>query len=340
MEKENEKLKLELLRAKKKIKLEQTGAPRSGTPGTESAMQREVKKCAKNILWKVCKFLKNDAKLSKATKYVMETLVLSEHEGLEGAELIEAQEVWKKTCEVDVRTALNRQRNYVQQELREVMEEECFQKNMIEEFPNEEQILDVVLRIKLDDQTPEAERLVHEKLFDNYWNVLIPKVAGHSHWGPSKRHHELMSFGKEDPKDKKCQCYVTASDEAFLAMIWLNCYKKWAYKHKCKVENREPDEKDPEMQTPYTNSKVGQKKFGGWTDDGILKYLAVLNNINENRDKQKKYLQDVEQEALDRIRVVEKVDEKEAKRKTKKRKAAGKSKFADEEDDEEDYENW
>jgi len=265
---------------------------------------------------------------------------LAEMEGLEGTELAEAEETWKNNYASIIRIALNRQRNYVQQELREVMED-VFKKNQEADYPNLEQMMNIIVRDKMDKDTPKAEREVYEKIFDNYWNVLIPKVAGHSYWGPSKRHHGLLSFHKEDPDDQEAMPYVSASDEAFLAILWMNCYKKWAYKAQCARNNTEPNAEHADMQTPYTNAKGGQKRFGGWNADGIKMFDEIKARIDKNRSKQAKYITAVEKLALERIRKEEKVDEKEANRKTKKKKGGGSAAIIDSDtDDEDDYEAW
>lgn len=340
VQKENQQLKLELRRIQKKLKLDRTGG--SGRPivaGTNRAMQREVHKCTKQKLWKICKFLRSQGKLDKATKFVMEKLQLAEMDGLEGSDLVDAQETWKATFSKSVRTALNKQRNYVQQELRELMEKEVFQKGKEDEFPDEKQILDIAMRNKLDDATPKEERALYEKLFDNYWNILTPKVAGHFAWGPNKRHYELMSSGKEDDDSEN---YVSPSDEAFLVLIWLNCYKKWRYRELLKRDEpeKELEEDHDDMKTPYTDAKGGQKIFGGWNEAGITKFRELEKAIKENRETEKKYIEEVEQQALERIRKVEKVAEKDASRKTKKRKKKVAAIEEESTDDENDYGMW
>jgi hypothetical protein len=356
--KENEMLKMKLLRLQKKLKLDRTGAARnSASSGTQTAMVREVSKCTKSKLWKVCKFIKNHAKLDKATKFVMETLDLTEMEGLKGKELVEAQEVWKAKYSGVVRQALNKQRNYVQQEIRHVLLQN-FKQNKEKEFPNIDQMLELIMRNKLDEDTEEAERHLYEKIFDNYWNVLMPKVAGHARWGPTKRHYELLSTGKEDLSDKNAPTYVSASDEAFLAVLWMNCYNKWWSQEQKRrkdgadsvpddeEENDEDDDdadptKEQDYTTPYTNCKAGQKKFGGWNKAGIEKYHKLLDKIEKNRKEQAKYILAVEKEALERIRKVAKVDEKDAGRKSKKRATKpNTSEFDEETDDENDYTVW
>ena len=268
--------------------------------------------------------------------------MLTEFEGLKDAELADAEEIWKNRYARFVRTSLNKQRNYVQQELREVMEQ-VFKDNKEAEYPNVEQMLAIVLRDKLDDDTPDEEREQHEKFLDNYWNVLLPKVATHKAWGPNRRHHGLLSFDKENPDNKEALPSVSASDEAFIAVLWMNCYSKWRYKSLCVRNNEEVDENDPQMETPYTDAKGGQKKFGGWNADGIKEFDKLKEKIEKNRTKQKKYVEAVEQAALERIRKAEKVEEQEAMRKTKRKKGrSGSAAIMDEDetDDENDHGMW
>jgi hypothetical protein len=66
-----------------------------------------------------------------------------------------------------------------------------------------------------------------------------------------------------------------------------------------------------------------------------------LEAIEKNRKEQSDYIKAVENLALERIRKEEKVDEKDAGRKSKKRmKTTSKCEFADEVDDENDYSKW
>ena len=108
-------MKMELLRYKKRAKIDQSGTSAPRLSGTQSAMVREVQSTTKKGLWKICKFIKNDQKLNKAVKYVMEMMDLADFDGLEGEALVSAQEEWKVHHSKFVRQALNKQRNYVQQ---------------------------------------------------------------------------------------------------------------------------------------------------------------------------------------------------------------------------------
>jgi hypothetical protein len=341
-EKENAALREKLERLTKRMKLERSG-PSRAVSTNEVAMIREVKKHTKKRLWKRCKFFISEKKLLKGTKFVMKGMHLTDLEGLRGRDLIHAQEDWIATYKNVVREAINKQRNYVQQELHDYMFDEVFKKGLEEQFPTDKDIRDLVLRDKLDGDTPDEERAIMETKFDNYWNVLMPKAAGDHSWGKSKRHYGLMSTAllvDDAPEDEQQLC-VSAADEAFLALIWLNCYKKWWYNAQVKrgVDKKDLYEKD--LETPFTDPKSGQAKFGGWKDEGLEEFKELCTAIEKNRMKEKVYLKNVETAALKRIRTQEKVDELDAKRSEKKKKGNKKRTYNEDENDEEsDYEQW
>ena len=310
------------------------------------AMELVVAKTTKRELWKICKFIKNEDFLLKATNYVMQCLDLSDFEGYHGKELIERQEIWKATYSSVVREALNRHRNYVQGEIRKVVFEDLIA-NDPPDLPNKEELVNLVLRDKLEDDTPKDEREHHEKLFDKYWTVLLPKVAGNSFWGPSRRHYYLPSNGKDDrlvPEGSELEesvPLVSASDEAFLAVTYINAYHKWvkqAEKHEESVEKRKTDpnallydpSKDKEdYKLPYTNAKAGNKKFGGWRSEGILKYDKLVKDIEDNRKKNRKFVKDVEAAALERIQKEVGIIGDNESAKKKKPKTKSENYFAD-----------
>ena len=114
-----------------------------------------------------------------------------------------------------------------------------------------------------DKESPEKKRM--EQLLDLYHDVLLPKVCGVQRWGPKNRrtgcistHGTALGKGDLDP------C-VECNDEAFLVLLWENCFSKWTYtnQHKRAGTTAETDpEVEPKLKTPYTNAKGGQKRFG------------------------------------------------------------------------------
>ena len=337
-EKENQQLKEQLAALKTQLELA-NAAGGGGTTTNATAMGREVTKTAKKKLWKRCKFIYGDKTLRKGCKFVISQLELAEFQGLEGPKLKEAQERFIAEHKNSVRLAINKQRNYVQQELRDFMMNE-FKEGRAGEYPNVEEMEQLVLRNMLDDETEEAVLRRYEALFDKYWNLLA-KVANHSSWNPFKRHFFLISSDGWEDEPGPNDTYVTASDEAFLLTIWKNCYNKWLYKATQIRENKDIDENDPAMETPFTDAKSGQKKYGGWKDEGIKYYEKWHKAIRKNREDFKEYLLAVEKEALGRIRkengLEEEVPEEAPKKETGKRKA---SEISEKDVDEDNMEDW
>ncbi len=70
MERENERLRAESIRLKTRLSLEARGG-KENRNDAEKAMARMVTKRTKQHLFKRCKFIKNDKKLIKATKYAI-----------------------------------------------------------------------------------------------------------------------------------------------------------------------------------------------------------------------------------------------------------------------------
>ena len=75
-----------------------------------------------------------------------------------------------------------------------------------------------------------------------------------------------------------------------------------------------------EVKCPYTKPQGGAQRFGGWNNKGRKRFNELVAMIEANRRDRKKYLLEVETEALQRIRAFHGCDEREAKRKKKKTK--------------------
>ena len=105
--------------------------------------------------------------------------------------------------------------------------------------------------------------------------------------------------------------------------VWENCYKKWWYllprgikgdedEFKLKVktikakapDDLEKDEKEllEALHTPYTNAASGQKRFGGWTEEGWRRFKVVRREIKKNRDERKDEIKVIEDRVLEAVR--------------------------------------
>ena len=337
-EKENQMLKEQLAALKTRLELA-NGSGGGQTTSNVTAMGREVTKTAKKLLWKRCKFIIGEKTLRKGCKYVISQLDLAEFQGLDEEAYKVEEERFIAEHKNSVRLAINKQRNYVQQELRDFMMNE-FKEGRGDEYPTVEEMEQLVLRNMLDDKTEEAVLQHYEAKFDKYW-FLLAKVANHSSWNPFKRHFFLISSDGWIDEPGPNDTYVTASDEAFLLTIWKNCYEKWKYKGTQMANNEEVDEDHPAMVTPFTDAKSGQKKFGGWKQAGINYYDKWHKAIITNREKFKDYVKDVEKEALKRIRVKNGMEAEVPKDVPKKANGKRKASEISEEDvDEDDMDVW
>ena len=360
-DKENTRLKEKVARLEQQILDDGDEGPENQWVECD-AMDNLVKKTAKTKLFKVCKFVKNEGKLNKATKYCMLQLNLREMADMLPVDRAVAAKAWIKRNRDTVRKALNSQRNYVQQELREWCENMWKDGDKDHLVPNANEMLQMAIRSsdldspvfedaeddalipfqeppKTDqdamDDKQKAElakqRVKHGKarakaldrkryrgLFDIYVDELVPKMAGHKSWPPSKRHHgTIMDSGLGDALD--FVPFVSASDEAMLVTLWENCFPKWWHREECRRKKEEVVEKDNDkLKTPYTDQKGGQAKFGGWKPVGIKRYKAVKDEAKEDKaGKDKDFCQEVENMALKRLRVKRNRDELDANRKVK-----------------------
>ena len=292
----------ELLRLKKRAKYASTVASKSTTTNAKpSAMAREVSKKTKTDLWPIKKFFYNDTKLLEGTRFVMGRIGnLLLFDGLAPNDRIDSEELWIANHKNEVRIAMNYQRNYVQQELRDfvVKVHDDGEEDML---PTVEEILMLLERKGL---ASGAKKETMEAKFDVYWDKLIPKVAGHANWCPTKRHYSLLSTATtpslKDEPDIPC---VHHTSEGFLVAIWEHCYPRWSYMCLQKRAKKPIDPDHADMAGKgYTTFSSGRKPLGGWTLVGRQR-VKVLSKLNKTA-RQKASVEAIEKAALKRIRCV------------------------------------
>jgi hypothetical protein len=332
---ENQKLKEQIVRMRKRMKLINHKPSKSASKkGTTKALLNEIRKEVKDGLWANCKFIKNQVFLDKATRVVMAELELADLEGLEGEELIEAEEVWVAVNQDTVRRAMNSTRNYVHQQVKQLVDK-IVQEGSPKDLPNVEEIRMLAERKGMKEGDPNQKRM--KALFAWYVDELFARVAGNERWPTSCRHTQVLS----EAKNNKGQACVTASDEAYVVALWENWWIRWNYEWKCKADKVEADVKAKEMATPYTNSKGGQKQFGGWLDPGKKSYKSWKEKVEKARETSAS--KKLEKEALKTLRNKHDMEAKEAKREENKKKKKKKTVVVEEDDvdvDLEDLDQW
>jgi hypothetical protein len=142
--------------------------------------------------------------------------------------------------------------------------------------------------------------------FDCFVDKMVPAVAGKKVWHPHVRHHENMStskFGNKKPR-------VTAGSEALAAVMYLNGHKKWSSMVDWKISDKKSpypkfNPKNPEVnrdwRTPYSDACGGQKKYGGWNDDGRKLFTVLQKKVHGSRKQNAKRHEKVESECVQRL---------------------------------------
>jgi hypothetical protein len=334
---ENEALVLENQRAEKRMTLNNSNNKKKKAKKSREmdAMEKEVFSVAKTELSQYKKFIVDDKMLCKCTRWVMIQLDLSSMKGLEGTDLLNKEEEWIAANKDVVRRGMNSYRNYTQQEMREYFLK-FFADNQEELLPEKDEMLQFALRAGLRVQKEDADgnfsgpgsepsdvELVHRlDKFEYYADGWVGKAAGQEHWArPTLKYYFRIS-------EK-----VTASTEAFLVVMYENCYDKWTAQAKLiregnfdtvaftKAERlREKTRgQQPLYPTPYTTASSGQCMFGGFNKAGMKRYKEVKKLIEEARTQD--WVEEVEDQCLQHLRLKYKRDEIDTKAKRPRARA-------------------
>ena len=96
---------------------------------------------------------------------------------------------------------------------------------------------------------------------------------------------------------------VTPSTEAFVYVIWDNCYNRWNAQYKWKYIDGNtgsiPTYKKKERWTlpykgKYSDNCIGQSTYESWSTDGIDLYEEFSEEVRENREKNHDHLVSIE----------------------------------------------
>ena len=159
---------------------------------------------------------------------------------------------------------------------------------------------------------------MNKTLFTFWWDKYLPKAIGNNkHWNKEVRYFgRLMDHAPPGDPDK---LRVTPSDEAWAALVIENCRTRWPAHMKEKETNRNKivygkqpatgarDDVNyidlaerPEFKGTCTDSTNGQKKCGGWSNEGLQKCVALMALVNVGRAKPT--TQNLEQEVLTKLK--------------------------------------
>jgi hypothetical protein len=292
--------------------------------GTDAAMEREIAKAVQLYLWPSVKFLVDEPMLAAITGNLFDKMDLGEKDGKSGPELVLAKTIWVAKWKETVGQCYNTHRNYVQQQVHDLIRDAIKEGNHDPDWPNEKLAYQLALRQGMGDEEDGDGHM--KDLMVKYWDKLLPCVAGGAtRWSPSKRHYQTICAGVVTPGFPDSGPCVTASDEAYLVVLLENNYNKWVYMHKDlgsdkkKIAARRAA-KDPKLEVPYTSNKVGQNKFGGWNAAGRARFSALKAEIITARGQA--HVPALEAKILEMVRKENDRDEIDKKKAEKGKKSA------------------
>jgi hypothetical protein len=181
-----------------------------------------------------------------------------------------------------------------------------------EELPTIEMLKKCIAR------TIDPENEAEMKIFEWYWEVLLPKMIGAAEWGPTVRYYNTICAAKLPPnKDGKPskKFLITPSHEGMILAIWDNNYENW---QKLWEWSQKPENKDKTQRNKggkYTSTDKGQREFGGWEAAGIEAYNSYVDQaIAVRKSRSGKLLESL---TLQRLRKSNNIDQADAQAQSK-----------------------
>ena len=148
-------------------------------------------------------------------------------------------------------------------------------------------------------------------IFDQYVDVILMKVVGKDHWDKSIRLYQTVS--KAEHKDRlKFKACITPGSEAFVYLLYENCFRKWDYMVEKTQKNEKMDKVFLVHMCVHTTCTAGQNMWGGWTEEGRVRFQEIKKKVIDARARD--HVEKMEQECLQRLRAAHQVDAKGKKK--------------------------
>ena len=152
-----------------------------------------------------------------------------------------------------------------------------------------------------------------------YWTKLLPCVAGSKRWSKNIRCYGCIS--SHTFPDNTALKYITSADEALVAILYENCGQRWPFlaeqaKGNPTYQVTKADKADKRYNSAYSDTKAGQKKYGGWNETGRERFENLEKKFRVA--KKKEHVKDLEKEILALIQKEENIGTGKKKRKERK----------------------
>jgi len=141
---------------------------------------------------------------------------------------------------------------------------------------------------------------VEEEWLIFYWDRWLTPIADKLYWSEAQKYHKLpvstfkQTWTGEDGEEVSAdKVLVTITSEAFGHLIYANIRDRaiatFEYKEKEDRNAAIPAKGDAAkpFKAKYTDSKCGQVKFGGWSEEGYALFETYKQQIKDFRTKDK-----------------------------------------------------
>jgi len=315
LEAKNAKLKEKLVAERKQL-LSTPGETRC-VPVDKKTAKEKMKKntqqmisgIIKNKIWRKYKFISNDVQAMKLCDMIWDELKLSTDDDNAKNHFLAYYSEWTVG-------EMNRIRTYTMQ--RTIKAFQAWK------GPTKPTVKDLEACLKRDIDIGDAGMM---KIFAWYWNELLPMATGSSKLF-NESHRLYATISKAAHSNKPNEPIIIVEIEAFAVLSYENNLKKWNYYEELDKEYKgyryipcsrkkgdkegvdvEPDMNGPNMilriysencKGKYTLSDRGQSKYGGWTHEGLKRYVKLVKMARKGRCYP--HCQELEEQSLQRMR--------------------------------------
>ena len=272
------------------------GSKKKPKPAMNDAVMGRVDTICKSQLWRVCKFISDEDQVIIACEIVM-TFIDNFRPKIINPDGTKVDEAIKSSAVGDfyemygdfILNTINSYRSTTQSQFKTAMKQ-WFMSMEPEDYPTPEQYLKAVLRIGLgfDKDKPSANDFERSILLFHA-DQTCPKCAGQEYWTKHQRMEDLMSWA--GPKDQHVDTYVTPSTEAICYVYYKNLRSKVIYEVECDKDNplakagTSHDKKNERWNTLWSDAKIGQSKYGGWSPEALTEFSTITRAVTESRKR-------------------------------------------------------
>ena len=250
-----------------------------------------LRETVKDKVWRMIKFISSDKQMDQLAYVTLKKSGLAGKFDADGS-LNEDGQHFIEENKVTINKIVNDHRSYCQTQMKEA----CLtwmKDNKATALPSNTEFLKILSR----------DPSVDKDLFAWWWSEYMPKAIGNSKFWNDK----IKFFGHlstHAPPEKPKEVYITPSTEAWGLLLIENCRERWPKLMAQKAESSaqivyvkssktqvKPGtiainvSDDPSYVGKYTKNDSGQKKFGGWSNEGLKRFAQLVKINKEGRAK-------------------------------------------------------